>query len=596
MKKRIKIALVILFTLTFSSSCEDLLEAPAKSTLEPSVIFSSFGLAREAVVGIIEPMFETNSYRGRWIPWYGMNTDIEWHNNSASTDDNLDLVKYNAKPNNDQMNTSNNAWAQMNQGIERANLAIEGLREYGNIEADEEMAYLLGVALTYRAVYYADLIKTWGDVPASFEPVDEARLFLPRSSRDEIYKRLLSDLEEASSYVPWPTESSLTTTVEDVNKAFVKGLRARIALVAGGFSQYADGVRLSNDPELARADMYALALQECEDIINSGTVRLTPSFEQFWRDFNDETDKSAGGESLWEIPFSDTRGRVLFTFAIRHESPDKYTGQPRGGSAGPLPFMFYDYEAADLRRDVTCVPYQWKDVSPATNIAEQEPLGIDTWMFGKYRYEWKSRRVTASNDDGQNWIYMRYAEVLLMAAEAANGLGQDGIAREYLRQVRSRAFAPEDQAVYVDNYLNGLAGQSLFDAIVEEFKLELCGEMQRKQALIRWNLLSVKLDEAKQKMRDLRNNAGDYSNVPDRVFYRLAADGETLEFYGLERGETEDRSGEYPNVMTWAEPDQIDDEDIEALYVGEPDANQFWPIWQVFIDGSNGQLTNELLN
>ncbi|MEP1890928.1 MAG: RagB/SusD family nutrient uptake outer membrane protein, partial [Cyclobacteriaceae bacterium] len=530
-----------------------------------------------------------------FLPWYGMNTDVEWNNSSNNADDNYDLVKYSALPNNDQMNTSNNAWAMMYRGIERANLAISGLRTYGDVENRADMAHLLGEALTLRAIYFADLTKAWGDVPANFEPTTAETLYLPRTSRDAIYKQLLADLEEAATLVPWPNETAETSSVERVNKAFVKGLRARIALVAGGYSQYADGVRLSNDPELARADMYAIALQECKDVIESGTAHLETSFESLWRKFN-EDDVTAGGESLWELPFASGRGRWLFTFAVRHMSKDKYTGQARGGQGGPLPFVFYDFDANDTRRDVTCVPYRWKDVSPDESIAEQEPTGLDEWMFGKYRYEWKNVRVTASNDDGTNFMYMRYAEILLMAAEAAYEIEGADAAKPYLKEIRERAFAPTDWPVKVDAYLNGLSGTAVFDAIVEEHKLELCGEMQRKQALIRWNLLSTKLAEAKQKMYDLRTGTGDYAQVPATLYYRLADDNETLEFYGLERGEFDDVSTDYSDNISWAQADQLDDEKIESLYVGNPDENQFWPIWQVFIDGSNGQLTSDLLN
>lgn len=576
-----------------STSCEDYLEAPAKSTLDESKIFSVYTLAEGAVHGIKEPIGQTNSYRGRYLPWYGMNTDVEWHNNSNLIDDNYDLVKYTAEPNNDQMNTTNNAWAMMYSGIERANICIRGLRAYGDVENRADMAYLLGEALTLRAFYYADLLKTWGDVPARFEPITSETLYLSKSSRNVVYKQLLADLEEAANYVYWPNENATTTSVERVNKAFVKGLRARLALAAGGYSQYADGVRLSNDPDLAREDMYAIALKECRDVIESGTARLESDFEELWRKFN-EDNVTAGGESLWEIPFGSGRGRWLYTFAVRHASKDKYTGQPQGGKGGPLPFMFYDYDAKDLRRDITCVPYQWASVS-SEDIAYQEPTGLNEWMFGKYRYEWKNVRVTATNDDGTNFMYMRYAEILLMAAEAAYELEGAEAAKPYLQQIRQRAFDQADWSTKVDAYLNGISGSAVFDAIVKEHKLELCGEMQRKQALIRWNLLSDKLAEAKQKMYDLRNRSGEYSTVPTTLYYRLADDEETLEFYGLERGETDAVSG-YTDNMNWAVPGQLNDDKIESLYEGNPDANQFWPIWQVFIDGSAGKLTNELLN
>src|SRR5690606_21983742 len=414
-----------------------------------------------------------------------------------------DLVNYDAKPGNSQMNTENNAWAQMYSSIERANIVIRGIRQYGDPMPGNEMGQLLGEALTLRAIVYADLTKAWGDVPARFEPINSETLYIQKSSRDVIYKQLLADLGEASELVAWPNESPMTTSVENINKAFVKAFRARIALIAGGYSQYPDGIRLSNDPELSRTAMYTLALKESQEVISSGSARLENTFEGFWRKVKQEN-IAAGGESLWEIPFAAGRGGVAFTFAVRHRSVDQHTGQPRGGTAGPLPSLFYDYSQADQRRDVTCVPYEY-GTADAQGWSQQQLLSLDNWNFGKYRYEWMDRMVTSSNDAGLNWVYMRYAEVLLMAAEAANELNGPGAAVPYLRELRQRAFDPADRAMEVEAYL--AAAQSsqaaMFDAIVEEHKLEFAGEMVRKQSLIRWNLLGDKLEEAKMDLNDL---------------------------------------------------------------------------------------------
>ncbi|HRV56268.1 MAG TPA: RagB/SusD family nutrient uptake outer membrane protein, partial [Mangrovimonas sp.] len=294
MKKIIYLlGIMAMVTLT---SCD--LDTPAQSTLEESIIFSTPGLAIDAVDGIKEPFGQTNSYRGRFIPWYGMNTDVEWNNNGQNyaTSDQYDLVNYDPKSVNSQMNTDNNAWAQMYASIERANIVIRGIRTYGNPIPGSEMGELLGEALTLRAIVYADLTKAWGDVPARFEPITGETVFLPKSSRDVIYKQLLADLDEAADLVPWPNESILSSSVERVNKAFVKGLRARIALIAGGYQQYPDGIRLSTDPDLSRNAMYTIALNECLDVINSGTAHLESTFETLWRKVCLE-DTSAGGEA-----------------------------------------------------------------------------------------------------------------------------------------------------------------------------------------------------------------------------------------------------------------------------------------------------------
>lgn len=594
MKNLIKIFSVIIITGLLTSCEEDFLDsnyldAPANSSLDKSTIFSTVDLARGAVDGILEPMGQTNSYRGRWIPYYGFNTDVEYNYSAGDAGSDADLVYYDAKPNNSRMNTDNNAWAMMYRGIERANIAIENMRIYSNPEPGTEFGQLLGTALTYRAIYYADLMKTWGDVPARFEPITTKTLYLPKTSRDTIYKRLIADLGEAETLVAWPNETEATSTVERINKAFVKGLRARLAMIAAGYQQYPDGVRRSNDPDLSVQKMYQLALDECRSIINSGKAHLNPSFKDFWMQYNKEN-IAAGNESLWEIPFADGRGRVLFSFAVRHRSVDQFTEQPKGGTAGPTPTVFYDYDENDTRRDVTAVPYEWG--AAVQDTAKQELVSIDTWYFGKYRYEWMDRRVTSTNDDGVNYIYMRYAEVLLTAAEAANELEGPAAAAPYLKQIRRRAFPSNQQAEKVDAYVDALTSkEAMFNAIVKEYKLEYTGEMDRKMDLIRWNLLSTKLDEEKEKLTNLENRTGEYANVPTSLYYKYEDDGYTLDIYGLNRGETGNPGPEY-SEFPW---DQPLDEIINTLYKPgvNVDQRQFWPIWQVFIDGSNGQLTND---
>ncbi len=581
-------------------SCEDFLEAPSQSTLDESLIFSNPTLASMAVDGIKVPFGETNSYRGRYLTHYGGNSDIEWNNSSGTVNARTDLNRYVNSATNTDMNTANNAWSMMYSGIERANICIRGIRTYGSPAAGNEMGQLLGEALTLRAIYYADLLKGWGDVVARFEPVSSETMYLPKSSRDVIYKQLIADLEEAATLVEWPNVTPQTATVEQVNRAFVKALRARLCLAAAGFSLYPDGIRRSSDPDLSVAVLYPIALQECKDVITSGKARLETTFEALWRknckDLTVDPDP-AGFESLWEIPFAQGRGRHLYTYGVRHLSVDQYTGQAQGGVYGPLPNVFYDFDMKDTRRDVTCVPYQYG--TAVSGVSKQQLRSLNSWCFGKWRYEWMDRIVTSTNDDGVNKIYMRYAEVLLMAAEIENELNGPAAAAPYLKQLRQRAFAQADWATKVDAYVNALSSKELmFSAIVNEHAFEFCGEMERKQALIRWNLLKTKMDEAKTKMDRLRNQTGEYADVPTNLYYKFVADEDgkltKIQVYGLNRGETADMSAEYPNsVLGWTGPAKIDDAKIASLYTNNPDQNQFWPIWQVFIDASNGKLTND---
>lgn len=597
MKKIIYILFFIAGITTFNS-CKKTLEAPTKSSLDESVIFSTPGLAEGAVAGIIQSFGETNSYRGRFLVFYGINNDTEVNNALKTTaDDKSRLSNYNANVNNGQMNTDNNAWAKFYEGIERANLAIKGIRTYGNISSSPQMAQILGEILTLRAVLYNDLIKGWGDVPARFEPITTATTYLARNDRDVIYKQLLKDLDEAAGYLPWPNDNATTAKVERVSKAFAKGLRARLALAAGGYAQRLDGtVRLSTDADLSKDKMYAIAKKECVDIINSGKLRLL-GFEEVFRKLNEEAG-AAGLESIWEIPFSEGRGRVIFDLGVKHLKTDKYTGQNKGGTNGPNPIMLYEYETGDVRRDVTVVPYEW-DGGTGDTGGYQVPSSLGRLYFGKYRYEWMKRRVTSTNDDGLNWMYMRYADVVLMAAEAINELDGPAAAASYLKMIRDRAFPGNAAKVTAFMASATASKQTFFDAIVNERALEFTGEMLRKGDLIRWNLLNTKIAEAKTKLQQLENRQGKYAALPLKIYYKTAANGETVEIYGLNFGDTDAQGVAlgYTANKAWTMVATGDASTYwDALAVKDPNAQQVWPIWQVFLDSSNGLLNNKNLN
>ncbi len=620
MKKLFYIPLLALLACGISS-CD--MEAPSQSSMDSSLIFSQYEMAEAAVMGIHQSFGETNSYRGRYLPYYGINSDVEWINGLEASGINdggkNDLATYNAQPSNSQMNTDNNAYAKFYEGIERANKAIEGIRAYGNYENNPDMAHLLGEALTLRAVIYLDLIKGWGDVPARFSSITSETMYLPRADRDEIYKQLLADLLEAENYVYWPNESNITQTTERVSKAFVKALRARIALYAGGYSQRADGIRLSNDPDLERTAMYTIVRDECLDVIaqypNLASLPFKDNFTNLCRDV-----VTAGQESIWEIPFSEGRGRVLYTLGVEHQAKDQYTQQNKGGVNGPLPTLFYDYDVDDIRRNITCAPFRWSQTL-TNGRSTQELASLKEWNFGKLRYEWMSRIVTSTNDDGVNWQYMRLADVYLMAAEAVNELEGPANAAQYMRPVLERAL-PSDK---VSAYMNTATAskESFFDAIVEQRGLEFAGESLRKADLIRWNLLKTKLDEAKTKMKQLARREGKYADLIDKVYtyQTVVNEGEASEIvnaipagaytsietidgmtdifviYGLNYGDTE-TIGEtlldqgYTST-TWLGTDKLEDAKVDVLYVNNPDENQYWPIWQIFVDNSNGMLTND---
>ena len=602
MKKYINYTLLSAFIAGMTlTSCD--IDAPTQSSLDESTTFSTYSLAEAEIMSVNVSFGETNSYRGRFLPYYGLNSDVEvgsgtYPSKTNATNEKQALWNYDTPANNPQMNTDNNAYAKFYEGIERANLAIVGIRKYGNIEKNPDMAQLLGEALTLRAVIYTDLTKAWGDVPARFTPNNNDNIYLPRTNRDSIYKVLLNDLKEAESYCYWPNQNSITKTTERVSKSFVKALRARIALYAGGYGLRGDGFRLSKDPELAPEKMYEIARQECEDIINAKKNELGSFKENFTKLCQDNV--TAGGESLWEIPFSSGRGRVLYTLGVKHNTKDQYTGQAQGGVNGPTPTLYYDYDTEDVRRDITCVPYEWSKELDSKGNAAVQLRAINKWCFGKLRYEWMSRIVTSTNDDGVNWQYMRLADVYLRAAEAENALGNTAKAWTYMEPILTRALPAAKVAALKTKYT--ASKEAFFEGIVEQRALEFAGESLRKADLIRWGIIDSKMAEEVGKLNALANRTGRYAGLPDKVYINATTDAKNIKIYGLNKGEDDNTKIQELKNAGWTSKNWFTDnktglnvltEDyIQGLYVVKPSTHCLWPIWETFINKSNGVLNN----
>ncbi len=598
MKKILTYTLAIAAAFT-AFSCDKLLDSDSPSAFDTASVYSNYALTEGTIFGITEAFCEVNSYRGRFLPWYGFNTDIEWYNTYKPGDGKSDIAAYACLPNNSQLNLSNGPFALMYTGIERANLVIDGLRTYGNTENNADMAFLLGEALTLRAMIYYDLIKAWGDVPARFEPVNAATIYKPKENRDIIFKQILADLDEAISYLPYPGATAATSRTDRINKVFAEGLYARIALAASGYAlRPADGqvgtgdlgsVRLSSDPELAKDVLYPKALVYLKDAV--GKASLESDFRQYWYNMNNMNNLTAGPayETLYVIPFGEGRGRWNFTFAISSEGSKYSNGVTRGGDAGPVPTMYFKYGENDVRRDVTCVNYKW------TKGSDPELAGISKWYFGKYRFEWMNAQpYTGGNDDGIKPVVMRYADILLMAAEIENELNGPANAKQYLLPVRARACG-EDAA---EAYVNGLNTQeAFFNAIVEERALEFCGEFLRKGDLIRWNMLKDKLDEAIEDMLDLRDLDGAYANLTGDALYRIADDEMSLEYvFPVVGGDVPsgyETSAAYVTKYDDSKSSGFYTDRIYGIYYNNPNEYMYWPIFYDTITNSQGNIKND---
>lgn len=614
MKKYIKFSILSLSLVVFAS-CD--LEAPTQSSLDPSVVYAQPGLTVNQIMAINDCWAYDRSYRNRQIFYSAANTDIEWYN-TPSLKDGMSNLKYQAcnyatTAGNDELNSASNIYTRLYGGIEQANVSINYIREYGNLN-DPDMAHLLGEALTLRALIYLELIKNYSDVPGRFEPSSNENANIGRTNQDEIYKQLLADLAEAEEYCYWPNENSYTQSTERVSKAFVKGLRARVALYAGGYSLYSDGsYSLSSDEELSPAKMFTIARDECVSVIAKKCNELGTFEENFKSLCKDVT--TAGKESLWEIPFTNNRGQVLYAKAPRQNfSQNQWTdnseaGKTWGGGNGLLPTFYYDFDPEDIRRDITCIFYQWGDGT--TGVAKQVPYSLKNVCQGKYRYEWMERKAT-TQDDGVNWQVMRLADVYMMAAEAENEIGSTAIAWNYLEPVLSRSLPADKVQALKTKYC--ASKEAFRNGIMEQRAFEFAGENIRKYDLIRWGVIDQKMAEAKIKLYQMANKEGVYADLPNKIYYVYDTDNITLKLYGLEHGQVDGDNSENKDIImealgvsNWEDVSSkgwivsndapiITEDIIEGLYLKTPSTHCVWPIPQYVINLNNGLLNNDFLN
>lgn len=608
--KKIKYILSAAIIAAMVVSCDNILDSESPSTFDAAAVYSNYSLTENTIFSIAQSFGETNNYRGRYLSWIGLNSDIEWYNTYKPTDEKYQIAGYSQLPNNAQLNLDNGPFAKMYEAIERANLCIEGIREYGKPAENADMAYLLGEVLTLRAMIYYDLVKAWGDVPARFDPTTSETIYKAKESRDVIFKQLLADLDEAIPYLPYPGKTAATSRTDRVNKMFAQGLYARIALMASGYALRPDeGMvgtgdlgrnRITDDAELQKDVLYPKALAYLEDAIKSGSASLE-DYETYWKNQSNQDNLTAGPghESLFVIPFSDGRGRWNYTFAVRSEGSSYAGGATvtRGGDAGPVPTMWFKYDKNDIRRDITCVNWRWNSDD------EQELVGIQRWYFGKYRWEWMTKNpYKGGNDDGVKPVVLRYADILLMAAEIANDQNKLDDAKEYLKEVRTRAFKGHEDAA--ENYVDAIATKdAMFNAIVDERAFEFCGEMTRKFDLIRWGMLKEKMDQAKAEMKQLRTRTGifvDVNHLGDfgDVYYQL--DGNKLVIYGFSgeavkpAGAWEKKSDYFGKTVDSKGADTgLYDELVEGIYYQDPEQHMFWPIYNTTMINSQKLIKND---
>lgn len=316
----------------------------------------------------------------------------------------------------------------------------------------------IGEAKFLRAWAYFNLVRTFGEVPKiDFRITDQASANRPKSTIPEIYELIDSDLQEAVTYLPdtW------------------SGFPGRVTR--------GSALSLQTQTFMAR-QRFSEALSSAQAVINSGVYDLSVPYNMIFRE---ESENSK--ESIFEI-------QALFdgvnSFGVTYASRQGVRGSGEWdlgwGWNIPHQILIDAFEPGDPRLEST-VLYTGRTNTP---YGETLPSNLDRPYWNKKVYTNPALRAQYGNRQGAwfNVRMIRYADIVLLAAEAANEVGGDAnidLALDYLEQVRARARGANPNIL---PEVTTRDQEELRQAIRHERQVELGMENQRFYDLIRWDI------------------------------------------------------------------------------------------------------------
>lgn len=650
--KKIRYLLVMLVLASGLVSCQDFFDTTSTSEADDSALSADPGYLEEQIQVIYSNTIfgGDRSYRNRLACGYqGLNTDIEYCNKSDAEESS----RYNCSLTDGQLSREGkDPWAYLNKAITQCNYVISLIDTTTTITP--KVKYLLGEALTLRAFVYLEMVKFWGDVPAYY---DDADAYPVKTDRNDIYEKIRSDLKNAAELMGWSEDiawAPAKKTITRPNKAFALGLLARVDMMYAGYALRPDswiegggstyGVQFNVKEASKRQELYQEALNACGEVIaHYGDTKLKSTFDGVFKDICQDKTSFANTEWLWVMPFANnTRGQFMNYNCPKSSDALSALVNNVSGSTNSVqmivPTFIYDFEAGDTRKWITVAPFSWaadnasgvaSDVAKrqtifdgsyltlndAEKILYQKNVDINKAYLGKYRVEWMSRSRTSS-DDGVDYPIMRYADILLMYAEASLG-GNSGDAPS----VTTYAGAPTPQEAFDKVRARaGLASKTLsIENIINERAFEFCGEYIRKYDLERWGILKSKLVTAAGRLTDLNLHQGEFAGMTDNIYIRYKNDDSMVmpnystskvtfgkgyvidTIYGLAFGENSEPASYASNPDVWVKKNAFGDTDPRnlvnnyLLYANENiiDKRHYWPIFQVNVASSNGSLWND---
>jgi starch-binding outer membrane protein, SusD/RagB family len=461
----------IIFCVSLSTSCKKYLDRTPLDSITTEGFFTNSAEANQALVGVynglgvrtISPGFNNaTSYYSKFDLYTEIGSERDVNNTMT--------IAWGAYPTN--FTSVTEIWAGFYAVVQRANTLLFYLPKLKNVLDAQEYASIEAQTKTLRGLAYWHLVVFYGDVPFFTKPLTSAEFAgATRTPKKDIVSFLIKDLKEAATALPWtPTQRGR------VSRGVALGSAARLAMVN---KQYADVVSLT------------------DEIIANGGYGLNPVFSNLFRKSGMES--NTANEIMFYYPFGETDNGSFSNLSVVQDSRNNAGGQSSHFSTQFLVDLFectdglniaqsplYDPAKPNHNRDprlaqTVIVPGDTlivqgnqpmiftptnpqvflfntttRAITVSPTLVNQDsisPFGARAQGLG---YLWKKylqdRETVSNNLYKTGWIYMRFAEILLLNAEAKfeNGVAAGEVA-PIVNRVRSRSRMPNVSAAVIAN-------------------------------------------------------------------------------------------------------------------------------------------------
>jgi len=326
-------------------------------------------------------------------------------------------------------------WSDGYRGIYRANTVIDRV---GGVAMDETLKKRVsGEAKFLRALMYFNLVRAFGDVPLVVkEIIDPSEGYgYGRAPVAEVYAQIIKDLTDAEGALP---ERYTGADVGRATRGAAKSLLGKVYMTQR---------------------KYAEATAKLKEVIDANTYDLLPNYADLFKPANKNSK-----ESIFEVQYkkgSLGEGSNFSNVYAPENSGNSVIQFGGGGNNRPTPDLESAYEAGDPR----------KDLSFASSYVNAAGRKVDYYFIRKY-----ADAPTTNGDAEDNFYVLRYADVLLLYAEALNETGKTAEALPFLNRVRKRVGLTDKTA---------LSQATLRLALEQERRVELAFEGHRWFDLVR---------------------------------------------------------------------------------------------------------------